>query len=95
MRTAETLLGRFLADELLLDPSGDESRVSACLKGRPMLRQLAIALGELAACHGEGLGLGRDHVLRGGKHVEGLIDVVRGKQPAEPAVQPRDDSVLS
>ncbi|MFI7129184.1 hypothetical protein ACIBQ1_26010 [Nonomuraea sp. NPDC050153] len=58
VRAAETLLGRALADKLFL-ASGDERRVCARLKGSSMLGELAVALGELAACHGECLGLGR------------------------------------
>ncbi|WP_329087672.1 MULTISPECIES: hypothetical protein [unclassified Streptosporangium] len=95
VRAAEALLGRGLADKLFLDPSGDERRVGARLKGSPMLGELAVALGDLAACHSECLGLGRCHVLCGRQDVESLINVVGREQPAEPAVQSRDDAVLS
>ncbi|WP_344581702.1 hypothetical protein [Nonomuraea roseoviolacea] len=95
MRAAETLLGRALADKLFLNPSGDERGVGARLKGSAMLGELAVTLGDLAACHRECLRLGRCHVLHGRQDFEGLVDVVGREQPAQPAVQPRDNTVLS
>ncbi|MGW0192033.1 hypothetical protein [Nonomuraea sp. NPDC003201] len=95
VRAAETLLGRALADKLFLGPSGDERRVGARLKGSSMLGELAVTLGDLTACHGECLCLGRCQVLCGRQDVEGLVDVVGREQPAEPAVQPRDNTVFS
>ncbi|WP_378785751.1 hypothetical protein ACFMQL_12705 [Nonomuraea fastidiosa] len=59
-----------------------------------MLGELAIALGDLTACHDEGLGLGRGQILRGNQKVESLIDSVRREQPAEPAVESRDHTVF-
>lgn len=37
MHAVEPLLGLLLADELLLNPTGDQSRVGTRLKGRPVL----------------------------------------------------------
>ncbi|MER7423465.1 hypothetical protein [Nonomuraea rubra] len=60
-----------------------------------MLGELAIALGDLTARHGEGVDLGRAQVLRGHQKVESLIDPVRREQPAEPTVESQDHAVFA
>ncbi|MDA0639818.1 hypothetical protein OUY24_04235 [Nonomuraea ferruginea] len=95
VRALETLLSRCLAIEFFLHPSRDERRIGARLKGRPMLGELPIAFGDLPACPSECMSLRRDQILRGRQSVEGPVEIVWREQPAEPAVQPRDDPVLS
>jgi hypothetical protein len=95
VRAVETLLGCGLAIELFLNPASDQRRIGARLKSGPMPGELSITLGDLAARRGERLSLRRDQVLCGRQNVEGPVEVVGSEQPAEPAVQSRDDTVLS